>query len=145
MLPRSAQKMKNFVLSQSQGCSTMTLGTRNHNHIGANHLGNSVAIQLRSKWAANSRGMKTEVFLIQNQTQSRPNQIGRACDQSRYDSHPSSKQYPCRVRLLPHTLVLAGGHIHTRIGMPSASAGMKNASHCTRSVNGAQNAASTTT
>ena len=39
MLPSSAQKMKNLVLSQAQGWSTSTFGIRNHNHIGANHFG----------------------------------------------------------------------------------------------------------
>ena len=39
MLPSSAQKMKNLVLSHTHGWSTTTFGTKNHSHIGANHLG----------------------------------------------------------------------------------------------------------
>src|SRR6202140_3817197 len=92
MLPSSAQKMKNLVLSQSQGCSTMTLGTRNHNHIGENHVTKPVGIQLRSTCAAIGTGMNTDVFGIQNQTKSAPARIAACFCQSRYDSQPSSKQ-----------------------------------------------------
>ena len=49
--------MKNFVLSQSQGCSTMMLGTRNHSHIGANQVTKPVWNQLRTTWAMTSSGM----------------------------------------------------------------------------------------
>src|ERR1700716_324458 len=92
MLPSRVQKMKNFVLSQSHGCSTMRLGTRNHSHIGANHFGNPVGLQLRRKWAATRSGMNTDVFLIQNQAKSRGNQTGASFCVSRYDSQPSSNQ-----------------------------------------------------
>ena len=46
-LPSSAQKMKNLVLSQSHGCRMITFGTRNHSHIGENHLPNPVGTHLR--------------------------------------------------------------------------------------------------
>src|SRR5258708_12887985 len=114
MLPSRAQKTKNLVLSQSQGCSTMTLGTTNHNHIGANQFGYEVGIQRRRIWPAIRSGMKTDVFLIQNQIQSRPNQIGRACCQSIYDSPPTSPQYPCPPPLLPPPPPLAPAHPPTR-------------------------------
>src|SRR5260370_35242048 len=77
MLPSRAQKTKNLVLSQSQGCSTMTLGTTNHNHIGANQFGDEVGIQRRRIRPAIRSGMKTDGSWIQNQIQARPNEIGR--------------------------------------------------------------------
>src|ERR1700674_502313 len=92
MLPSSAQKTKNFVLSQSQGCNTMTLGTMNHSHIGENHVTKPVGIQLRSKGAAISSGINTDVLRIQNQTKSGTASIAACFCQSRYDSQPSSKQ-----------------------------------------------------
>src|ERR1700681_256602 len=92
MLPSSAQKMKNLVLSQSQGCSTMTLGTMNHSHIGENHVTKPVGIQLRSTCAATNSGMNSDVLRIQNQTNSGTARIAACFCQSRYESHPSSKQ-----------------------------------------------------
>src|SRR5260370_39170355 len=92
MLPSRAQTTKKLVLSQAQGCSTMTLGTTNHNRIGANQFGYEVGIQRRRIRPAIRSGMKTDVFLIQTQIQARPNQIGRSGCQSTYDSQPTSTQ-----------------------------------------------------
>ena len=69
-LPSSAQKMKNFVLSQTHGCRTMKLGTRNHSHIGANHFGKAVGNQRGRKWPATIRGIRSDVFHSQNATHS---------------------------------------------------------------------------
>ena len=73
MLASSAQKMKNFVLSHTHGCSTMTFGTTNHSHIGANHVAKPVGIHRFRKWPAIMSGIATDVFLIQNQMKSGAN------------------------------------------------------------------------
>src|SRR5258708_7202962 len=122
MLPSRAQKTKNLVLSQSQGCSTMTLGTTNHNHIGANQFGYEVGIQRRRIWPAIRSGMKTDVFLIQNQIQSRPNQIGRACCQSIHGRQPPATQQPGTLALPAHTPAVARGHTPKGMRMPSGAA-----------------------
>src|ERR1700694_5680130 len=80
-LPSSAQKMKNFVLSQSHGCRMIKFGTTNHSHIGANHFPNPVGNQRCKKWATMSNGMNTEVFLIQNQNQFVPSASHPRCMQ----------------------------------------------------------------
>ena len=92
MLPSSAKKMKNFVLSQSQGCSTITEGTANHNHMGENHVANRVGIHRFRKCPATMSGISSEVFLIQNHTKSgtahsRPSRL-----MSVYASQPGSMQ-----------------------------------------------------
>src|SRR5258708_10184095 len=129
MLPSRAQKTKNLVLSQSQGCSTMTLGTTNHNHIGANQFGYEVGIQRRRIWPAIRSGMKTDVFLIQNQIQSRTNQIGRSCCQSIYDRKHTTTQSTSTHAPLPHALEVAGGPHQTSIGIPRTTACMTKPNH----------------
>src|SRR5713226_10096563 len=101
MLPSSAKKMKNFVLSQSHGCRTITDGTANHSHIGANHVAKRVGIHRFSKWPAMISGINSAVFLIQNHTKSgtahsRPSRL-----MSVYDSQPGSKQYPKTLPMAP--------------------------------------------
>src|SRR5690348_2684654 len=90
-LPRSAQKTKNLVLSQIHGCSTMTLGTRNHSHIGANQRGNAVGNQRTRKWPAIISAASRDVFQIQNHAKSNGNSQ-KFCCQSVGDSQPSWRQ-----------------------------------------------------
>src|SRR5947209_13300859 len=73
MLPRSAQKTKNFVLSQIQGWSTITFGTRNQSHMGENQLGSAVGNQRTRKFPASITGTSTDVFQIQNHAKSKGN------------------------------------------------------------------------
>ena len=65
MLPSSAQRMKNLVLSQGHGWSTTMLGTANQSHIGANHVGNPVGNHRTSAWPTSSSGRNSDVFQIQ--------------------------------------------------------------------------------
>src|SRR5260370_20182633 len=145
MLPMRAQKMKNCVLSQSQGCRAITLGTRNHNHIGANNFGKAVANQRRRIWAAMSSGINSDVFLIQNHATSRGKDSTPSRCQSVYESQPGSRQYPKRLPPNPQALLLAGGHIQANTGIASTRAGVKNATHSLRTLKAAQNAARATT
>src|SRR5438477_9297832 len=101
MLPSSAKKMKNFVLSQSHGCSTIIDGTANHSHIGVNQVANLVGTQRFTMWPAMMSGISSDVFLIQNHTKSgtahsRPSRL-----MSVKASQPGSMQYPRKPLLSP--------------------------------------------
>src|ERR1700737_255078 len=123
----------------------MTLGITNHSHIGANHLPKPVGNQLHANWAAMRSGMKSDVFLIQNQTKSIGKKYQPSRCQSMYESQPASTQYPRTVRPPLQKLLFTGGHIHASTGTASTTAGMKKASHSRRRLTSAQNGASATT
>ena len=92
MLASSAQKMKNFVLSHTHGCSTMTFGTTNHSHIGANQLGNAVGNHRGTKCPTTTSGTSKEVFQIQNPMKSAGNSHTPLRCQSVNVSHPGWTQ-----------------------------------------------------
>src|SRR5713226_1815013 len=123
----------------------MTLGTRNHSHIGAYHFSNEVGIHRRRNWAAMRRGTNTDRFLIQNQAKSNGKYSTPSRCVSVYDSQPASRQYPWMLSPAPQMLLLAGGHIQSRTGIASARAGTKNAAHSRLRLKTAQNAARATT
>src|SRR5581483_12167443 len=70
MLPKSAQKMKNLVLSQTHGWRTTRFGTMNQSHIGANQVVSFDGNQRGRKNAAISSGRNRERFQTQNHTKS---------------------------------------------------------------------------
>src|SRR5438270_7214555 len=92
MLPSSAQKTKNFVLSQIHGCRTMRFGTANHSHIGENHVGNDVGNARRATCAAIMSGASKDAFQTQNHTKSGMKNRTPWCTQSVNDSQPGSRQ-----------------------------------------------------
>src|SRR5947207_9141306 len=91
-LPSSAQRTKNLVLSQTHGWSTTRFGTTNHSHIGANQVGNAVGNERSTSWATRRSGTSSEVFQIQNQSQSAPNTAGPSLNRSPEDSQPGWMQ-----------------------------------------------------
>src|SRR5579859_4713695 len=97
MLPKSAKKMKNFVLSHSHGARMKIDGTANQSHIGANHVPKRVGIQRFSSWAPMISGISTDVFLIQNQAKSGATHAIPSRLKSLNASHPGCRH---RGRLL---------------------------------------------
>src|SRR6266513_3243258 len=138
MLPSSAQKTKNLVLSHTHGWSTTRFGTTNHSHIGANHFGKATGCVRRTRCATSKSGSSSEVFQTQNHSHPRKYSTGPSLTTSPGASHPSWRQKPPSDDPGLQTLVLSGGSIHSRVGTPTTSAGTKKASHSLRLVNKAQ-------
>src|SRR5207247_3442994 len=88
----TAEQMKNLVLSQTHGWSTTRFGTKHHSHIGANQVGNAVGNDRSTSWATRRSGTSSEVFQIQNQSQSAPNTAGPSLNRSPEDSQPGWMQ-----------------------------------------------------
>src|SRR5437867_6926811 len=122
MLPSSAQKMKNLVLSHTHGWSTTTFGTTNHSHMGANHLGKATGCARSRRCATSNSGSSSDVFQTQNHSHSRKYKIGPSLITSPGASHPSWRQKPPSDDPGLQTLVLSGGSIHSTVGIPNTSA-----------------------
>src|SRR5438105_14251360 len=87
MLPSSAKKMKNLELSHSHGWSTITDGTANHSHIGANQVARCVGIRRFNRCPAMISGMRTDESLIQNHVKSGTHPGSPSRFPSAYESH----------------------------------------------------------